>query len=65
MRWQWASRPQVIAFLTDPPVAKSILDHLHLPAHPPVTWPVHDPPAELAFPGWRDETLPDGVPEPG
>ena len=54
---------KVIAFLTDPPVVERILDHLHLPAHPPPTRPVHDPPAEPEFPGWHDDAFLDSPPE--
>ena len=36
-----------------------VLDHLHLPTHPPPTRPASHPPAKPELPGWRDETFLD------
>jgi len=58
-------RMKVIAFLTDPPVVERILDHLHLPAHPPPTRPGRAPPTDPEFPGWQDETFLDRPPDLG
>ena len=55
---------KVIAFLTAPPSPPRILDHLHLPTHPPLTRPVLGPSTEPEFPGWHDETFLDSPPEP-
>jgi len=62
----------VLAFLTDPPVVKRILDHLHLPSVPPPLAPARlrvddNPSLALATDEYRDDWGPgtcDGIDEP-
>jgi hypothetical protein len=62
----------VLAFLTDPPVVKRILDHLHLPSVPPPVAPARlrvddNPSLALATDEYRDDWGPgacDGIDEP-
>jgi len=55
-------RMRVIAFLSDPPVVRKILDHLHIPSSPPRTKPARSPPQDLPFGGWGDEAFIDPDP---
>jgi hypothetical protein len=59
----------VIAFITDPPVVRKILDHLRLPSADPPRSPSRAPAPELCFDdGFGDELqgepFPPGYPAP-